>query len=123
MPSPFDSALAPGFLPLPVPLPPRRLAAIATGWAWSARAKGVDPPEPAAGRRTWRRVIAGESYDLWLIRWGPRSGTSLHDHAGSVGALHVISGRLVEQQVDRSDLRGATRRRLSAGRSRSFLVT
>jgi hypothetical protein len=46
--------------------------------------------------RSWRLVAQAPDFDAWLIAW-PRGGTiDLHDHGGSRGALHVISGSLVE---------------------------
>jgi hypothetical protein len=46
--------------------------------------------------RAWRLVAQTPDFDAWLIAW-PGGGTiDLHDHGGSRGALHVISGSLVE---------------------------
>jgi hypothetical protein len=48
------------------------------------------------GERSWRLVAQTPDFDAWLIAW-PGGGTiDLHDHGGSRGALHVISGSLVE---------------------------
>ncbi len=77
------------------PLPVRLLAAIAAGWAATTDPSAL--PEPHEGARTYRRVLMGEQYDVWIIRWGPGSSASLHDHAGSAGALHVVDGELTEE--------------------------
>jgi mannose-6-phosphate isomerase-like protein (cupin superfamily) len=80
------------------PLPPRLLAAIAAGWAATADVDAV--PGPAAGLRTYCRLLDTDEYDVWLIRWGAGSSAPLHDHAGSAGALHVVEGTLSEERSD-----------------------
>ena len=80
----------------PAPLPPRLLCAIAIDHAFRARLDDV--VEPRAGERTFARVALGPNHDVWLIRWGPGSGTALHDHGGSNGALYVLEGDLVEHR-------------------------
>lgn len=80
------------------PLPPRLLAAIAAGWATTADVESV--AAPPAGSRAYRRLLATDQYDVWLIRWSPGSSAPLHDHAGSAGALHVVSGILREAVSD-----------------------
>jgi Cysteine dioxygenase type I len=77
------------------PLPGRLLAAIAAGWATTTDPSSL--PEPGEGARAYRRVLVGERYDVWIIRWGPSSAAPLHDHAGSAGALHVVDGELSEE--------------------------
>ncbi|WP_084436855.1 cysteine dioxygenase [Aldersonia kunmingensis] len=42
------------------------------------------------------RLRADEDVDVWLISWVPGKSTELHDHAGSLGALTVLSGALSE---------------------------
>ncbi|NDZ93942.1 cysteine dioxygenase [Streptomyces sp. SID6673] len=42
------------------------------------------------------RLETTEDLDLWLISWTPDRSTDLHDHAGSLGALTVLSGSLRE---------------------------
>jgi hypothetical protein len=79
-----------------LPLPPRLLAAIAIDHAFAADFGMVAEPEP--GERTSVRVYLGETHDIWLIRWGIDSGTALHDHGGSAGALYVARGQLVERR-------------------------
>jgi hypothetical protein len=55
--------------------------------------------------------------DLWLISWATEQAAELHDHAGSLGALTVVSGSLTEERWTRAGLRS---RGLSAGRSVGF---
>ncbi|AMY20616.1 hypothetical protein A3Q40_03255 [Rhodococcus sp. PBTS 1] len=42
------------------------------------------------------RIHSDDIVDLWLISWVPDRSTELHDHAGSLGALTVLSGALSE---------------------------
>lgn len=64
-----------------------------------ARRLGAAAHWPGAldvSERAWRLVAQTPDFDAWLIAW-PGGGTiDLHDHGGSRGALHVISGSLVE---------------------------
>jgi quercetin dioxygenase-like cupin family protein len=55
--------------------------------------------------------------DVWLISWATEQAAELHDHAGSLGALTVVSGELLEQRWMGDGLRP---RRLRAGRSVGF---
>ncbi|MFC4563895.1 cysteine dioxygenase [Nocardiopsis mangrovi] len=46
----------------------------------------------------WSVRLRGDAYaDVWLISWTPDQSTALHDHAGSLGALTVVSGSLTER--------------------------
>lgn len=48
--------------------------------------------------RRWFRQLSGDGYvDVWLISWAREQAAELHDHAGSLGALTVVSGELTEQ--------------------------
>ena len=68
--------------------------------------------------RRWYRLLRSDSYvDVWLISWATEQTAELHDHAGSLGALTVVSGSLVEQRWVGDGLRP---RRLRAGRSAGF---
>jgi len=70
-------------------------------------------------RRWYRRLYADPFVDVWLISWVAEHATDLHDHAGSLGALTVVSGVLQEQRWVPAD--GALRtRRLRAGRGATF---
>jgi mannose-6-phosphate isomerase-like protein (cupin superfamily) len=72
----------------------------------------VDP------ERRWYRLLRSDEYvDIWLISWATEQTAELHDHAGSLGALTVVSGSLVEQRWVGHGLR---ERRVSAGRSLGF---
>lgn len=44
------------------------------------------------------RLHASEYADVWLIGWTREQSTELHDHAGSLGALTVVTGSLEEQR-------------------------
>lgn len=70
-------------------------------------------------QRWYRRLYADPFVDVWLISWAVEQATELHDHAGSLGALTVVSGVLDEQRWVQAD--GALRsRRLRAGRAATF---
>ena len=74
----------------------------------------VDP------ERRWYRLMRSDNYvDIWLISWATEQAAELHDHAGSLGALSVVSGSLVEQRWVGDGLRS---RRLRAGRSLGFTL-
>ncbi|QGP89041.1 cysteine dioxygenase [Gordonia sp. 135] len=56
-------------------------------------------------RRRWStRLFADDDLDVWLISWTPGQATELHDHAGSLGALTVLSGSLREYRWTGDDL-------------------
>ena len=75
---------------------------------------GLDPD-----RRWYRRLYADPFVDVWLISWATEQATELHDHAGSLGALTVVSGELEEQRWVAAE-RGLRTRRLRAGRGATF---
>ncbi|QKT09909.1 cysteine dioxygenase family protein [Rhodococcus sp. W8901] len=69
-------------------------------------------------RERWStRLYADDDVDVWLISWVPDRSTELHDHAGSFGALTVLSGNLAECRWTGGELR---RRTLEAGDQASF---
>ncbi|WP_338893534.1 cysteine dioxygenase family protein [Rhodococcus sovatensis] len=74
---------------------------------------GVWPTE----ERWATRLHTDDDLDVWLISWVPDRSTELHDHAGSLGALTVLSGSLVEYRWAGAGLK---RRRLDAGDQASF---
>jgi len=80
-----------------------------------------DHLQPAGGlpadSRWYSRLHADDELDVWLISWVPGHTTELHDHAGSLGALTVLTGALNEYRWN-----GATllRRRLDAGDQAAF---
>lgn len=63
------------------------------------------------------RLSSDDDVDVWLISWVPDKSTELHDHAGSFGALTVLSGSLAEYRWTDGDLR---RRTLDAGDQAAF---
>ncbi|MGB3770145.1 MAG: cysteine dioxygenase family protein [Rhodococcus sp. (in: high G+C Gram-positive bacteria)] len=63
------------------------------------------------------RLHSDDQIDVWLISWVPDKSTELHDHAGSLGALTVLSGSLSEYRWSGTGLR---HRRLDAGDQASF---
>jgi mannose-6-phosphate isomerase-like protein (cupin superfamily) len=68
--------------------------------------------------KRWYRQLRGDDYiDVWLISWATSQAAELHDHAGSLGVLTVVSGSLVEQRWVGDGLRTRT---LRAGRSAAF---
>lgn len=83
--------------------------------------------------RRWYRRLVGDGLmdgfvDVWLISWAREQAAELHDHAGSLGALTVVSGELTEQHwsgprrwsTGRRRIPGLRTRRLTAGRSVGF---
>ena len=72
----------------------------------------------AGGRRHYASVHRDEYVDIWLICWSPGNDTGWHDHDVSSGAVHVVSGGLVES---RPRIAGAHARTVvAAGGSLSF---
>lgn len=65
------------------------------------------------------RLHTDDEVDVWLISWVPDKSTELHDHAGSLGALTVLSGSLSEFRWTGDRLRQRT---LSAGDQASFPI-
>lgn len=79
---------------------------------------------PADGRwpedKRWAvRLRSDDDLDVWLISWVPDKSTELHDHAGSLGALTVLSGALSEFRWTGEELRLRT---LQAGDQASFPI-
>nr|WP_308421359.1 cysteine dioxygenase [Gordonia jinhuaensis] len=63
------------------------------------------------------RLYSDDEFDVWLISWTPDRRTELHDHAGSIGSLTVLSGSLIEYRWTGSALRS---RELHEGDQASF---
>lgn len=63
------------------------------------------------------RVHSDDLVDVWLISWVRDRSTELHDHAGSLGALTVLSGALSEYRWNGTTL---AHRLLRAGDQASF---
>jgi hypothetical protein len=53
--------------------------------------------------RSWRLIAQTRDFDAWLIAWPGGTSAELHDHGGSRGAIHVITGSLVETIPWRDD--------------------
>ena len=101
---------------VPTPLSLPALTSLTREVADEVRA-GVHPVHVDPDRRWYRRLRSDDRVDVWLIVWATEQAAELHDHAGSFGALTVVSGRLVEQRWTRAGLRP---RRLRAGRAVGF---
>ena len=71
--------------------------------------------------RWYRRLYADGFVDVWLISWVTEQATELHDHAGSLGALTVVSGELSEQRWVPGE-RALRTRRLRSGRGATFAL-
>jgi quercetin dioxygenase-like cupin family protein len=56
--------------------------------------------------------------DVWLLCWTPENDTGWHDHDVSAGAVAVVSGELVENNL--TITQGAVETRVHAGTSFSF---
>jgi len=74
------------------------LTAIAAGLASAVRGDELrlESWEP----RAFARLLEAPTYEAWLIAWGPMGALDLHDHGGSVGAIHVVRGELIETYTD-----------------------
>ncbi|MBT0565525.1 cysteine dioxygenase family protein [Williamsia sp. CHRR-6] len=81
------------------------------------RHDAVLPHEWDETRRWSTRLHADDDVDVWLISWTPGTSTELHDHAGSLGALTVLSGSLTEYRWTTQGLRD---RVLDAGDQAAF---
>ena len=102
----------------PTPLGPADLADLTRSIAAQVRT-GAHEVVLDPDRRWYRRLHADPFVDVWLISWVAEQATELHDHAGSLGALTVVSGELQEQRWVPAD--GALKtRRLRAGRGATF---
>jgi quercetin dioxygenase-like cupin family protein len=72
------------------------LAAVARQYAEDAESWPFTP-RFAATARWYGRIAAAEDHEAWLLTWLPGQSTDIHDHGGSAGAFHVVSGALTEQ--------------------------
>lgn len=69
--------------------------------------------------RRWYRLLRSDGLvDVWLISWATEQIAELHDHAGSLGALTVVSGALTERRW--SGPTGLRTRTLRHGRGAAF---
>jgi hypothetical protein len=89
---------------LPTRLRPADLLRLTDEGAEDVLAGRYDHLFPAGGvwpteNRWATRLLADDEVDVWLISWVPDHSTELHDHAGSLGALTVLSGALSGDQA------------------------
>jgi predicted metal-dependent enzyme (double-stranded beta helix superfamily) len=88
----------------PATLPARTLAVMAAGLAsamTTASFEALPSVSPSdRGRRRYARLLETASYDAWLIAWPPTCRLELHDHGGSIGAVHIVMGELIETYTD-----------------------
>jgi predicted metal-dependent enzyme (double-stranded beta helix superfamily) len=79
-------------------------------------------PRFNAAERWYHRIASEADHEVWLLTWLPGQGTDLHDHGGSVGAFHVLSGTLTEDTVQATDPASPriTARELGEGAGRRF---
>jgi predicted metal-dependent enzyme (double-stranded beta helix superfamily) len=71
--------------------------------------------------RWYHRLARNSEHEVWLLTWLPGQSTDLHDHGGSAGAFHVVTGELTEDTV--AETSGAARmtvRSLDEGLGRRF---
>ncbi|MBH0781284.1 cysteine dioxygenase [Nocardia bovistercoris] len=118
---PLDRAVAPA---LPTRLRPADLLRLTDEGAEDVLAGRYDHLLPAGGvwpaeERWATRLLTDDEVDVWLISWTPDKSTELHDHAGSLGALTVLSGALSEFRWNGTELRART---LVAGDQASFPI-
>ena len=76
-------------------LDPALLADIAAGLAAAARVDRL----PADTTRRWTYLIEAERYEAIIIAWPPGTGLRMHDHGGSLAAVHMVAGRLRERFI------------------------
>jgi mannose-6-phosphate isomerase-like protein (cupin superfamily) len=57
-------------------------------------------------RRYYRRLLADDRHEAWLLTWLPGQGTEWHDHGDSAGAFVVLQGALVEGTAVHGLVRG-----------------
>lgn len=98
----------------PTPLTLDRLSELTEQVAEEVR-QGLHEIHFDAENRWSVRLHADDYTDVWLISWTPDQSTRLHDHAGSLGALTVVAGELVEHYWE-GDLRERTLAERQGGR-------
>jgi hypothetical protein len=80
------------------------LTAIVEGLAATV---GPQSPVPVGVVRRCR-LLDTEGYDAWLMVWGPNASAEIHDHDGSVSAMHIVHGVLRETVADIGSDRAVT---------------
>jgi hypothetical protein len=97
-----DTNLGTGIRPAPVAgdtvvlLGTDLLAEIAAGLGHAAPVHSL----PDGNHRRWSYIIRAEHYEALIIAWPPGTGLAMHDHGGSLAALHIVGGRLRERYLD-----------------------
>ena len=71
-----------------------------------------------ADERVYVSLHRDSHVDVWLLCWTPENDTGWHDHDVSCGAVAVVTGELVENNLRIGD--GARERRVRAGQSFAF---
>jgi quercetin dioxygenase-like cupin family protein len=71
-----------------------------------------------ADERVYVSLHRDHHVDVWLLCWTPENDTGWHDHDVSSGAVAVVAGELVENNLTLAD--GAREHRVGAGTSFSF---
>lgn len=107
---------------LPTRLRPADLLRIADQGAADILDGRYDALLPSRWDRTTRsatRLERRDDLELWLVSWVDDGRSELHDHAGSLGALTVMSGSLREYHWTGDDLRV---RVLGAGDQAAFPI-
>ena len=72
----------------------------------------------AEGERVYASLHRDAHVDVWLLCWTPENDTGWHDHDVSSGAVAVVEGELVENNL--TLLHGARETRVGAGSVFSF---
>jgi hypothetical protein len=80
--------------------PTRRLLALATRYAGLVE-PWAQASDLALLERRYELLDRTADFELWLIHWPTDGGLVLHDHGGSSGAFHVVSGALDETSTTR----------------------
>ena len=70
------------------------------------------------GERVYASLHRDAHVDVWLLCWTPENDTGWHDHDVSSGAVRVVAGELVENNLTLSD--GARETSVGAGTTFSF---
>lgn len=86
----------PDTAPAPTPLTLARLRELTAETAAEVR-EGLHAVHFDSENRWAVRLRGDDHTDVWLISWTRDQSTELHDHAGSLGALTVVSGTLTER--------------------------
>lgn len=71
-----------------------------------------------AEERVYVSLHRDEHVDVWLLCWTPENDTGWHDHDISCGAVAVVDGELVENNLTLRD--GSRETRVGAGKVYSF---